>query len=313
MADLERLNSFFELLREKHKRIKHPQAENEIRDLVLLKEIAKENIAGYSFNFEQKKRLKELNTYHNLYEYLFDDKKKASAWNLERLNSAWHKHLLEQNQLEYLFNFSKYLSFAMEWLPQNSPLYVQPITSECLELYYIRLYRQFKGLAEYQFIIDLAKYYPNAKVLTNQLLDTMHAIDFVLRLTETSKGKRATYLAYVHIAEQGQEQNIENKKNGTGAYRYSDGKHFIIDKESRPAIKDKPNHKSIFFTIGKDGFIFEKSQFEHLFDTGILFSGLNDLIVDHRKKATVINAKDTEKIVRKWQSVIDLRNTLINT
>lgn len=311
MVDLEQLNSFFDNLREKHKQTKHPQAENEIADLILFEMADRERISGYELDFNQRNRLKELRTYLQLHYLLFDDKKKVSSWNLERLNSAWHKHLLENNQLNDLFDFSKYLKFAMAWIAENSPLYVQPITCECLELYYIRLFRQYKGLAEYQFIIDLANYYPSVKVLNNQLLDTMYAIDFVLRLTETSKGKRETYLAYVHIAEQGQSQNIEQKKQGAGAYRFSDGKHFIYDKASRPAIKEKPNHKSIFFTIGKDGFVFEKSQFSNLFDTGILFSGLNDLIADHRKKATVINDKDKEKIIRKWQSVADIRNTLI--
>lgn len=310
MADLRQIDAYFDYLREKHKIEKQPQAESEISDLIIL-EMAQEQEQGYKLTIEQKKRLKELRAYLKLHYCLFDDKKKANSWNLERLNSAWHKHLLENNQLNDLFNFRKYLNFAMAWIAENSPLYIQPTTCECLELYYIRLYRQFKGLAEYQFIIDLAKYYPFAMVSSNQLLDTMFAIDFVLRLTDTTKGKRETYLAYVHIAEQGQEQNIDNKMQGTGAYRFSDGKHFIHDKASRPAIKDKPNHKSIFFTIGKDGFSFEKSQFDNLFDTGILFSGLNDLILDHRKKATVINAKDTEKIIRKWESVTDLKNKLI--
>lgn len=311
MADLAYLNSFFDDLREKHKQTKHPQAENEIADLIIFELAEQENISGYELTIEQRKRLRELRAYLKLHYLLFDDKKKVSSWNLERLNSAWHKHLLENNQLDDLFAFSKYLKFAMAWIAQNSPLYVQPVTSECFELYYIRLFRQFKGLAEYQFIIDLARYYPNAKVSTNQLLDTMYAIDFVLSLTTTTKGKRETYLAYVHIAEQGQESNIEQKKQRTGAYRYSDGKHFIYDKDIRPAIKDIPNHKSIFFTIGKDGFVFDKSQFSSLFDTSILFSGLNDLIVDHRKKATVINDKDKEKIIRKWQSVTELKNKLI--
>lgn len=311
MADLAYLNSFFDDLREKHKREKHPQAESELADLILFEMAEKEHISGYDLDFVQRNRLKELRAYLQLHYLLFDDKKKANSWNLERLNSAWHKHLLENNQLNDLFDFSKYLSFAMAWIVDNSPLYVQPVSCECLELYIIRLFRQFKGLAEYQFIIDLAKYYPNAKVLSNQLFDTMYAIDFVLSLTTTNKGKRETYLAYIHVAEQGQEQNIEKKKQGAGAYRFSDGKHFIIDKESRPATKDKPNHKSIYFTIEKDGFSFDKSQFERLFDIGILFSGLNDLISDHRKKATVINDKDTEKIIRKWQSVTELRNTLI--
>lgn len=312
MVDLAYLNSFFELLREKHKQTKKPQAESEISDLILFEMAEQENISGYELTFDQKKRLRELRAYLQLYHLLFSDKKKASSWNLERLNSAWHKHLLENNQLEYLFDFSKYLKFAMEWIADNSPLYIQPITCECLELYYIRLFRQFKAMAEYQFIIDLAKYYPNAKVSSNQLLDTMHGIDFVLRLTETTKGKRETFLAYVHIAEQGQEQNIEQKKKGVGAYRFSDGKHFIYDKAIRPAIKDIANHKSIYFTIGKDGFSFDKSQFSSLFDTNILYSRLNDLILDHREKQTKINSKDTEKVVRKWQSVAELRNTLIN-
>lgn len=312
MVDLRQIDAYFEYLREKHKQEKQPRAESEIADLIIL-EMAQEQEQGYKLTIEQKKRLKELRAYLKLYHLLFVDKKKANSWNLERLNHAWHNHLLENNQLNDLFNISKYLSFAMRWIEENSPLYIQPVTCECLELYYIRIFRQFKAMAEYQFLIDLANYYPCAMVSSNQLLDTMFAIDYVLRLTETTKGERETYLAYVHIAEQGQGQNINDKMQGTGAYRFSDGKQFIIDKESRPAIKDKPNHKSIYFTIEKDRFSFEKSQFEHLFDTGILFSGLNDLILDHRKKATVINAKDTEKIIRKWESITELKNKLINT
>lgn len=111
----------------------------------------------------------------------------------------------------------------------------------------------------------------------------------------------------------GYELTIEQKKQRTGAYRYSDGKHFIYDKDIRAEIKDIPNHKHIFFTIGKDGFMFEKSQFSSLFDTNILYSRLRDLISDHKEKQTKINAEDTEILVRKWQSVADLRNTLINT
>lgn len=312
MVDLEQLNSLFDNLREKHKQTKHPQAENEIADLILFEMADREHISGYELDFEQRNRLKELRAYLKLHYLLFDDKKKANSWNLERLNSEWHKHLLEQDQIEYLFDFSKYLKFAMEWIADNSPLYIQPITCECLELYYIRIFRQFKGLAEYQFIIDLAKYYPSVKVSTNQLLDTMHGIDFVLTLTENTKGKRETFLAYVHIAEKGQEQNIEKKKQGAGVYRYSDGNQFIYDKDIRPAIKDIPNHKHIFFTIGKDGFVFDKSQFSNLFDTNILYSRLNDLISDHREKQTKINADDTEKVVRKWENVAELSKKLIN-
>lgn len=311
MADLQKIDAYFDYLREKHKKEKQPQAESEISDLIIL-EMAQEQEQGYKLTIEQRKRLEELRTYLKLHDYLFVDKKKANAWNLERLNSAWHKHLLVNNQLNDLFNISKYLKFAMAWIAENSSLYIQPTTSEQLELYYIRIYRQFKGLAEYQFIIDLARYYPNAMVSTNQLLDTMYAIDYVLRLTKTTGIKRETYLAYVHIAEQGQEQNINDKKQGTGVYRYSDGLQFIYDKAIRPSIKDIPNHKSIYFTIEKDGFSFEKSQFDNLFDTSILFSGLNDLIVDHRNKQTKINIEDTEKIIRKWENVAELRKKLIN-
>lgn len=310
MADLQKIDAYFENLRQIHKQKKKPQAESEIADLIIL-EMAQEQEQGYKLTIEQKKRLRELRAYLKLHYCLFDDKKKANAWNLERLNHAWHNHLLENNQLNDLFNFSKYLKFAMAWIATNSPLYVQPITCECLELYYIRLYRQFKGLAEYQFLIDLAKYYPNAMVSSNQLLDTMFAIDYVLRLTETTKGERETYLAYIHIAEYGQEQSIQKKKQSTGAYRYSDGVRFIYDKDIRKAMSSIPNHKHIFFTIGKDGFVFDKSQFSSLFDTNILFSRLNDLIVDHRNKQTKINLEDTEKVIRKWQSITELKNKLI--
>lgn len=309
MADLTQIDAYFDYLREIHKQTKQPQAESEIADLIIL-EMAQEQEQGYKLTIEQKKRLKEFRAYLKLYHLLYVDKKKANSWNLERLNSAWHKHLLENNQLNDLFNFRKYLNFAMEWIADNSPFHIQPTTSECLELYYIRIFRQFKGLAEYQFIIDLSKYYPSAMVSTNQLLDTMYGIDFVLSLTETTKGKRETFLAYVHIAEQGQASNIEDKKQGAGAYRYSDGKRFISDQQARKAIQNKPNHKSIFFTIGKDGFVFDKSQFSSLFDTSILFSGLNDLIIDHRKKSFKINTRDKEKIVRKWQSVADIAERL---
>ena len=307
MVDLRQIDAYFEYLRQIHKQTKQPQAESEIADLIIL-EMAQEQEQGYKLTIEQKKRLRELRAYLKLHYCLFDDKKKANSWNLERLNSAWHKHLLEQDQLNDLFNISKYLPFAMAWIAENSPLYVQPITCECLELYYIRLFRQFKAMAEYQFIIDLAKYYPFAMVSSNQLLDTMFAIDFIAVNREQFK----TYLAYIHIAEYGQQQSIANKKQGTGVYRYSDGLHFIHDKDIRPAMEDIPNHKSIYFTIGKDGFVFEKSQFDNLFDTNILYSRLNDLIIDHREKQTKINLEDTEMLVRKWQSVTDLRKKLIN-
>lgn len=315
MVDLQKIDAYFDYLREKHKTEKKPQAESEISDLIILEMAEQEGISGFELTIEQRKRLKELRAYLKLYSFMFTDKKKASSWNLERLNSAWHTYLLENNQLNDLFNISKYLKYAMEWISDNSPLHIQPTTSECLELYYIRIFRQFKGLAEYQFLIDLAQYYPSVMVSDNQLLDTMFGIDFVLRLTrltDTTKGKRETFLAYVHIAEYGQEQNIEQKKQSTGAYRYSDGKHFIYDKDIRKAMEDIPNHKSIFFTIGKDGFMFDKSQFSNLFDTSILFSRLNDLIIDHREKQTKINAEDTEKVIRKWQSVAELRKKLIN-
>lgn len=315
MADLRQVDAYFENLRQIHKQTKQPQAESEIADLIIIEMAEQEGISGYKLTFDQTKRLKELRAYLKLYHLLYVDKKKANSWNLERLNHAWHKHLLEKDQLNDLFNFSKYLKFAMAWIATNSPLYVQPISCECLELYYIRLFRQFKGLAEYQFLIDLARYYPDAMVSDNQLLDTMFGIDFVLsltRLTDTTKCKRETYLAYIHIAQEGQEQNIEQKKQGTGAYRYSNGKHFIYDKDIRKAMSSVPNHKSVYFTIGKDGFMFDKSQFDNLFDTGILYSGLNDLILDHRKKQTKINIEDTEKIIRKWESVVELRKKLIN-
>lgn len=306
MVDLRQIDAYFDYLREKHKQEKQPQAESEIADLIIL-EMAQEQEQGYKLTIEQKKRLRELRAYLKLHDCLFDDKKKANAWNLERLNHAWHKHLLENNQLNDLFNFSKYLKFAMAWIATNSPLYVQPITCECLELYYIRIFRQFKGLAEYQFIIDLANYYPCAMVSSNQLLDTMHAIDYIA----VNRKGYTTYLAYIHIAEYGQEQSIANKKQGTGVYRYSDGVHFIHDKDIRPSIKDIPNHKHIYFTVGKDGFIFEKSQFDNLFDTNILYSRLRELISDHRNKQTKINLEDTEKVIRKWQSVTELKNKLI--
>lgn len=254
--------------------------------------------------------------YQQLYSDILDfSKSNYNRWNLERFNADYVEQLQKMDKLEYLFNFRAYYLYGKFWLKINSPLYREIDDNQALELLYIiRLYRQFKAMAEYQFLIDLAKYYPDALVSDNQLLDTMFGIDFVLsltRLTDTTEIKRETYLAYVHIAEYGQEQSIEQKKQGTGVYRYSDGKRFIYDKESRPAIKDIPNHKSIFFTIGKDGFMFEKSQFDNLFDTSILFSGLNDLIVDHRNKQTKINTEDTEMLVRRWESVTELKNKLI--
>lgn len=306
MVDLTQIDAYIEYLRQIHKQEKKPQAESEISDLLMFEMAEQEGISGYKLTIEQKKRLRKLRAYLKLHYCLFDDKKKANAWNLERLNHAWHNHLLENNQLNDLFNFSKYLKFAMAWIATNSPLYVQPITCECLELYYIRLFRQFKAMAEYQFIIDLAKYYPFAMVSSNQLLDTMFAIDFIAVNREQFK----TYLAYIHIAEQGQQQSIEQKKQGTGVYRYSDGIQFIHDKYIRPSLKDIPNHKHIFFTIGKDGFVFDKSQFDNLFDTNILYSRLRELISDHRNKQTKINLEDTEKVIRKWQSVTDLSKLL---
>lgn len=252
--------------------------------------------------------------YQQLYSDILDfSKRNYNRWNLERLNSDYVEQLQKMDKLEYLFNFRTYYLYGKFWIKVNSPLYREINDNQTLELLYIiRLYRQYKAMAEYQFLIDLEKYYPNAMVSTNQLLDTMYAIDFVLSLTETTKGERETYLAYIHIAQAGQEQSIQKKKQGAGVYRYSDCVQFICDKAIRPAIKDKPNHKHIFFTIGKDGFMFDKSQFDNLFDTGILYSGLNDLILDHRKKQTKINIEDTEKIIRKWESVVELRKKLIN-
>lgn len=255
--------------------------------------------------------------YQQLYSDILDfNKSNYNRWNLERLNSDYVEQLQKMDKLEYLFNFRAYYLYGKFWIKLNSPLYRDIDDNQTLELLYIiRLYRQFKAMAEYQFIIDLARYYPSAMVSTNQLLDTMYGIDFVLsltRLTDTTKCKRETYLAYVHIAEYGQEQSIEQKKQGAGVYRYSDCVQFICDKDIRPAIKDIPNHKNLFFTIGKDGFIFEKSQFDKLFDTSILFSRLNHLIIDHKEKQTKINIEDTEMLIRKWESVTELRNKLIN-
>lgn len=247
--------------------------------------------------------------FKDLYAKLLDfSKGDYNCWNLERLNSDYVEQLQKNDKLEYLFNFKTYYLYGKFWLELNSPKYKKPDTQALELLYMIRLYRQFMGMAEYQFLIDLAKYYPNAKVSSNQLLDTMHAIDFIA----INREDYTTYLAYIHIAQAGQESSIEQKKKGTGVYRYSDGIRFIYDKESRPAIKDIPNHKSVFFTIGKDGFVFEKSQFDTLFDTNILYSRLNDLIADHKEKQEKINAEDFELLIRKWQSVADLRNTLIN-
>lgn len=247
--------------------------------------------------------------YQQLYSDILDfTKSNYNRWNLERLNADYVEQLQKMDKLEYLFNFKTYYLYGKFWLKLNSPLYRDIDDNQTLELLYIiRLYRQFKAMAEYQFLIDLAKYYPSAKVSSNQLFDTMHAIDFVA----VNREERTTYLAYIHIAQAGQEQNIDDKKQGTGVYRYSDGVQFIYDKDIRPAIKDIPNHKHIFFTIGKDGFVFDKSQFSSLFDTNILYSRLNDLISDHKEKQYKINAEDTEMLVRKWQSVTDLRNTLI--
>lgn len=247
--------------------------------------------------------------YQQLYSDILDFRKSNyNRWNLERLNADYVDQLQKMDKLEYLFNFRAYYLYGKFWIKVNSPLYREMDDNQALELLYIiRLYRQFKAMAEYQFIIDLANYYPNAQISSNQLLDTMHAIDFIA----VNRKGYTTYLTYVHIAEQGQEQSIQKKKQGTGVYRYSDGIQFIHDKYIRPSLKDIPNHKHIFFTIGKDGFVFDKSQFDNLFDTNILYSRLRELISDHRNKQTKINLEDTEKVIRKWQSVTELKNKLI--